>query len=387
VAKAAAFPLVVRIPGWCQHAAITINGRPQNDIQRASFYRMQRRWQNGDEVVINFPMPIQTQAGPSRSVAINRGPVVYSLKIGEQWTVRTPDPLGLGFDEFEVHATTPWNYALQLDPMNSAASFKFTQGTMPKDPFDPAQPSVSMTAPARLLPEWTVGWRGTHAFEPPCSPVASSNSLETVTLVPFGSQHLRISWFPFLGEPAPFAGFFTENFDDDWSSRWTVFGGNWTARENILSTVPASANGVKALAMATAFTNFTYEGDVSVGPAGNAGLIFRVSKPDIGPDMYCGYYAGISVDRSRLEFGCAANSWNSITNVPMTFSANTVYHLTVEARGPRLKIFVGATRQPVVDVTDARFASGMIGVRDYCSDGDRSLSSFSHLLANENDVP
>ncbi len=58
--------------------------------------------------------------------------------------------------------------------------------------------------------------------------------------------------------------------------------------------------------METAFTNFTYEADVSVGPVGNAGLVFRVSKPDIGADAYCGYYIGIDAQNSELEFGYAS---------------------------------------------------------------------------------
>jgi hypothetical protein len=385
VSNAATFPLVLRIPSWCSNATITVNGQLQGGITPASFYRIQRTWANGDHVVVNLPMPIQTLAGPSRAVAINRGPVVYSLKIGEQWTVRTPDPLGLGFDEFEIHSTTPWNYALQLNLTNLAASLAFTNFAMPTNPFDPAEPSVELLAQARQVPDWTIGWRGTHAFEPPVSPVASTNPPVNVTLVPFGSQHMRISWFPYLGTPAPTCGSFTENFDPTWCQRWTTFGGNWLARNGALSTVPASANGAKALAMATAFTNFTCEADVSVGPVGNAGLIFRVSQPDIGADAYCGYYVGINSQNSELEFGCASNAWNVITNVPMTFAANKFYHLKVEALGSRIKIYVGDGSQPVVDVEDRRFSSGMIGVRDYCADGNRSISSYAHLMADELD--
>jgi hypothetical protein len=135
--------------------------------------------------------------------------------------------------------------------------------------------------------------------------------------------------------------------------------------------------------MATAFTNFTYEADVLVGPVGNAGLIFRVSKPDIGADAYCGYYAGIDAADSELQFGYANNGWHSITNVPMTFAANTFYHLKVQAQGSRIRIYVTDTNQPVLDVQDSNFTSGMLGVRDYCTDGNQSLSSFSHLTATE----
>jgi hypothetical protein len=349
----AKFPLVLRIPDWCDHATITVNGRAQSGIKPASFFRLDRTWHNGDLVVVNLPMPIQTRPGPSRAVAVNRGPVV------------------------------PWNYALQLDPNDPAAALTFTNFPTPANPFDPAEPSVELIAQARQLPDWTIGWRGTHAFEPPTSPVASSSPLETVTLVPFGSQHMRISWFPYLGRPAPTAGTFSESFDPTWSRRWTVFGGNWSARDGTLSTVPASAFGAKALAMATAFTNFTYEADVSVGNKGDAGLIFRVSKPDIGADAYCGYYAGISSEHSALVFGCASNAWQPIASVPMTFAPNRFYHLKVQAVGSHFKIFVDQAGQPVIAVEDGHFSSGMVGVRDYCTDGDQSLSSFARPVANE----
>jgi len=383
VSNAVAFPLVLRIPAWCSNATITVNGQLQSGIAPASFFRLQRTWTNGDSVVVNLPMPVQTLAGPSRSVAVNRGPVVYSLQIGEQWTVSTPDPLGLGFNEFQVQSTTPWNYALQLNATNPAASFAFTSFATPTNPFDPAEPSVQLAAQARQLPGWTIGWRGTHAFEPPVSPVASTNPLVPITLVPFGAQHMRISWFPYLGIPAPTAGLFSENFDPTWSQRWTVFGGNWSAQNGVLSTVPASANGVKALAMATAFTNFDYEADVSVGVVGNAGLIFRVSQPDIGADAYCGYYVGIDSANSQLQFGYANNGWHSITNVPMTFAAKTFYHLKVQAQGSRIRVFVTNTNLPVLDLRDTNFAGGMLGVRNYCTDGNQSLSSYAHLVATE----
>ena len=81
--EAATFPLQLRIPGWCDHAAIAVNGRPQPEATAGSFYLLRRKWFNGDLVTLRLPMKIQTIAGPSRAVAINRGPLVYSLRIGE----------------------------------------------------------------------------------------------------------------------------------------------------------------------------------------------------------------------------------------------------------------------------------------------------------------
>lgn len=382
IASAANFPLVLRIPAWCSNATVSVNGQLQSGVTAGTFFRLQRAWSNGDLVTVNLPMSVQTEFGPSQSVAINRGPLMYSLAIGENWTVRTPDPLGQGFDEFEVRPTSPWAYALQLDPSNPAPSFTFTNFTTPVNPFDPAQPSVTLVTSARAVSGWTNGWRGTHAFEPPASPTVSTNPLQSVTLVPFGAQHMRLSWFPWLGNRVT-SNSFTENFASDWTHRWTVFGGNWSARNGALSTVPASANGAKALAMQTTFTNFTYEGDVSVGAVGNAGFIFRVTKPDIGADAYCGYYVGINVQGGQVEFGYATNSWHPITNAAMNLAANVFYHLKVQAIGSRIRIFVSDMNTPMFDLQDSTFSGGMIGVRDYCADGDQSVSSFANLTATE----
>ncbi len=383
VSNSIAFPLKLRVPGWCSNATVTVNGQLQPSAMAGTFFSLSNIWNNGDLVVLNVPMTVQTQTGPSRSVAVNRGPLVYSLRIGENWTVRTPDPLALGFDEFEIHPTTPWAYALQLDPLNPGTAFSFASLTTPTNPFDPAQNPITLTASAKQIPNWTLGWLGTQSFEPPASPVASTNVVETVNLVPFGSQHLRVSWFPYLGTPAPTAGTFAENFDSTWSQRWTVFGGNWSVRSNILSTVPASAFGVKALATATVFSNFTYEANVSVGAVGNAGLIFRASKPDIGADAYCGYYFGINAAADQIEFGWASNAWHSLATVPMNIASNAFYHLKVQTLGSRIRLFITDTNTPVVDINDGNFSGGMLGVRDYSSDGNQSYSSYANLAASE----
>jgi len=207
--------------------------------------------------------------------------------------------------------------------------------------------------------------------------------LTDVTLVPFGSQHMRVSWFPYLGTPAPTIGKFTEDFDSSWSQRWTVFGGNWLARGGSLSTMPASANGAKALAMATEFTNLVCEANVSVGEKGDAGLVFRVSKPDIGADAYCGYYAGINVLDSRVQIGCVNNGWHALASAPMIFRTGKSYHLRIQAQGSHLQVFVGENANPILDVHDDHFSNGMVGVRDFCPDGDLSISSFSKFSVQE----
>ena len=48
------------------------------------------------------------------SVSVERGPLTYALKMGEEWkTVKNEkDPIDYGRTYFEVRPTTPWNYGL-----------------------------------------------------------------------------------------------------------------------------------------------------------------------------------------------------------------------------------------------------------------------------------
>ena len=54
----------------------------------------------------------------NEAVAVERGPLVYSLRIGEEWTrVNADKPhRELPHGDFEVRPTTPWNYGLAVDP-------------------------------------------------------------------------------------------------------------------------------------------------------------------------------------------------------------------------------------------------------------------------------
>jgi len=53
VGNAVAFPLELRIPGWCSNATVSVNGQVQSGIQAGSFYRLSRTWNDGDSVVVN----------------------------------------------------------------------------------------------------------------------------------------------------------------------------------------------------------------------------------------------------------------------------------------------------------------------------------------------
>ena len=352
-----------------------------------TFATVTREWSSGDEVVLRLPMTVELQSGVSNSLIVRRGPLVYSLRVQENWHVLDAGPRK-GFESFDVTPRSNWNYALDLDPRNFALAFEVKHSTAqpapPVNPFDPLQTPVTLQVRARKLPGWTLAWDGHAAFDPPVSPVQTDAAPETITLVPFGSQMLRVTNFPFVGTPRPALREFRDSFAQGNFVGWVPYGGGWFVRNGALH---ASANsgggerlgGVKAVATGAQFTDFTYDATVAVGTQGDAGLAFRVTNPAIGPNAFRGYYVGISAEHGQVTLGKSDNHWSPLSSAHREFTADTPYRMRVEARGPRLRIFVEDMMKPILESTDATFASGAIGVRHYTPTPERAQAAFSKI--------
>jgi DUF1680 family protein len=86
--KTFAFGLNLRIPGWCRsRPTVTINGTPWKGEEPVKGYvRLFRKWQAGDVVELDLPMPVERVHADPRvkadvgRLALQRGPVVYCLE-------------------------------------------------------------------------------------------------------------------------------------------------------------------------------------------------------------------------------------------------------------------------------------------------------------------
>jgi uncharacterized protein len=188
-----AFPLQLRIPAWVARAVITVNGKPEPEPQPGAFARVERTWKSGDRVEINFPMQPRTSRWFNDSVAIERGPLVFSYGIGESW-VKLRDR-GMTAD-WQVYPTTSWNYAVQLEPENPAANIKVSESEIGETPFARKTAPVELHVKAHKLPTWRAEDGAADAL--PQSPVASTEAEEEITLIPYASAKLRITAFPVL---------------------------------------------------------------------------------------------------------------------------------------------------------------------------------------------
>ncbi|MFH1716882.1 MAG: beta-L-arabinofuranosidase domain-containing protein, partial [Planctomycetota bacterium] len=197
--KPVRFQLYLRMPGWCKSPEVTMNGRMLEMYGSRAYIEISRKWTDGDKVELRLPMEIELRKWTKNhnSVSVDRGPLTYSLKIGEQY-VRAG-----GTDEWpawEIHPTTAWNYGLVVNDNKPASSFEVVPKTWPGDnqPFRADAAPIELRTKAKKIPTWQkdhLGLVGTLE----ASPVKSDEPLETVTLIPMGCARLRISSFPTIG--------------------------------------------------------------------------------------------------------------------------------------------------------------------------------------------
>ena len=101
-------------PSWCTQAEIRINGVLYRKVAGNTIEIIKREWKDGDSLELTLPMRVQTSEWYENSVAIERGPLVYALKIGEKWVKKSvkDNPAKYGDCYYEVLPTTQWNYGL-----------------------------------------------------------------------------------------------------------------------------------------------------------------------------------------------------------------------------------------------------------------------------------
>ncbi|GAB1415377.1 hypothetical protein MASR2M117_07830 [Paludibacter sp.] len=363
LAKKTLFPLKLRIPAWCNAPEIKVNGKAQTGIIKGEFYTINRSWSNNDEVSIYLPMDLIVDEEVNNSISIHRGPLVFSLKIEEDW--RAKNDYGNGFKENEVLPLSAWNYALVIDKNNPSNTIQVVENQMPDLPYNQTTTPVQLKVSAKKLNSWVYAHNGRLAIDPPFSPVESNFRDEQVTLIPYGAQTLRVTCFPYIGDKKMISSTFTENFDNG-QKGWVQYGGSWYVKdgEYFAGGVEASHPCSKSVYTQTSFDDFTYEAKVQlINNQGDAGVIFRATRLGYSPDDYDGYYVGLNSANDKVVFGKANGSWNPIKEVDKTLDINQWYNVKIVANKSNFSVYVDDMNKPVMEVNDASFATGSIGVR------------------------
>jgi hypothetical protein len=175
-----------------------------------------------------------------------------------------------------------------------------------------------------------------------------------------------------------------ENFDQGMASNWVFYGGGWFWKDGQVNSASNAGsggygiNGSKYVANGTDFKDFTYQANVKINTAGDAGLMFRVSNPAIGADAYQGYYVGLDQSNGTVLLGKAnGQKWTVISSGKYPVEMNEMYTLKIVAKGDKFDVFINGSAKPILSATDSQYQSGSVGLRAY-----KALASFDSVKIN-----
>ncbi|MFA5330567.1 MAG: beta-L-arabinofuranosidase domain-containing protein [Prolixibacteraceae bacterium] len=193
------FPFEIRIPAWCNEAQISVNGKKLSIEKGGQIASINRVWANNDKLEVKFPMKMTTSNWGKNSRAIERGPLVYALKLNERWEKGIEESEG---DYFSVFPESAWNYGILQDVIkNPAGNLKVSVVKPVSGDFvwNLAHAPIEITAPGKQIPGW-IAVDGVAS-----QPVTArdgvymgkvSETTEQLTLVPIGFTKVRIVAFP-----------------------------------------------------------------------------------------------------------------------------------------------------------------------------------------------
>lgn len=189
------FVLNLRIPAWADAATVQVGAETPTLVASGSVHRIECVGSEPAAISLHLASRFRTERRYHDSVAIYRGPLLYALQIGEDWR-KVKDRRVV--DDWELYATTPWNYALAIDPEHPDDALELDRSTVGQHPFAPDSTPVSVHAWGKRVPDW--GLENNAAAPVPRSPVHSDEPLKELTLVPYGCTNLRVAEFPVLAE-------------------------------------------------------------------------------------------------------------------------------------------------------------------------------------------
>lgn len=203
-----AFPLALRIPAWCDNPHIRMNGSSVGGSKPSNgFFVLNRRFESGDVISLHLPMKVALSHWPNDGVGVEHGPLVYALSIQPAWTSLVEAYYSSAeFPTWQATPTSEWNYGLALDAARVRSQVEVKRASSPPDLTNNSWPwsssPVTLSVPARKIEGWELrsnpqdpAQKFTPSLPEP-GQLNASESIERISLVPYGAAKLRVSIFP-----------------------------------------------------------------------------------------------------------------------------------------------------------------------------------------------
>lgn len=216
----ASFALFLRIPGWCRHPQVAVNGVPQKGVESGRYWRVDRQWKTGDVVELYLPKEAEfINWDGYEAMVVNYGPLLFALPVEahvERKTYTNPIFNNMPYMGYVMTPASAWNYILGVDGTDpSMIRVEKRPILNPDNPWVETPQPLQLRVPMYRDPTWkeiyhkVVEADGTETYAAMTPPLPARGAMifvlrrlkpEVKSLVPYGSTCLRISMFPFWKE-------------------------------------------------------------------------------------------------------------------------------------------------------------------------------------------
>lgn len=180
-------PFTFRVPSWCSNPELTLNGeKVDTDLVPGEFTTIELKWEDGDELCLTLPMKVVLKQDRQWQW-LQYGPLVFSYAVPHIETRESDSP----FSPRTFMPSGDWNYALDLTPetLDKVKVLRKSGGY----PYE--EPPITLEVPVRRISNYSELDCNRYTPQVPLY-FKMSDTVETLTLVPFGSTVTRVTAFP-----------------------------------------------------------------------------------------------------------------------------------------------------------------------------------------------